>query len=147
MRLVVVALPLLLGLLLAACSGGDGTDGTGSTGGDAPTLTRVQAEVFDVGCNVASCHGAAGKAGALILEDGVSHAQLVGVAADNPKAASEGLVRVAPGDPDASFLVRKCQAGLAADYGQVMPQGNPDGLEAARLQLVRDWIEAGALDD
>lgn len=141
MRLVAVALPLLLGLPLAACSDDDGGDGTG---GDAPTLARVQAEVFDVGCNVSSCHGATGKAGGLVLEAGASHAQLVGVTADNPKAASEGLVRVAPGDPDASFLVRKCLPGLAADYGEVMPSGNPDGLEPARLQLVRDWIEAGA---
>lgn len=127
---------LSLGTALSAC-GDDGGD-------DAATLARVQAEVFDVGCTVQSCHSATAKAGDLVLAAGRARAELVDVPAAQAKAAAEGKRRVVAGDPDASFLLTKCTAPLAADYGEVMPWGNPDGLGAEELDLLRRWIEAGA---
>lgn len=132
---------LSFGTVLAGC----GDDGGGGDG--APTLARVQAEVFDVGCSAKSCHSSTAKAGDLVLEAGKSHAELVGVAAVQAKAAAEGALRVAAGDPDASFLLTKCTAPLAAEYGDVMPWGNSDGLDADKLALLRAWIEAGAPAD
>ena len=129
---------LSLGTALAGC-GDDGGGGDGS-----PSFARVQAEVFDVGCSVKSCHSSTAKAGDLVLEAGKSHAELVGVAAVQTKAVAEGLLRVTAGDPDASFLLTKCTAPLAAEYGDVMPWGNPDGLDVDKLELLRAWIEAGA---
>lgn len=131
----VIAL-LSLGTALPAC---------GDDGGDPVVrLAQVQAEVFDVGCTVQSCHSSTARAGDLVLEADRAQAELVDVPAVQPKAAAEGLVRVVPGDPQASFLLTKCTAPLAADYGEVMPWGNPDGLDADKLELLRRWIEAGA---
>jgi hypothetical protein len=58
---------------------------------------------------------------------------------------ADGLVRVVPNDPDASFLVMKLEGGpdLA---GERMPFGG-SRLPDADIQLVRDWIEAGAPRD
>jgi hypothetical protein len=127
---------LSLGTALTAC---------GDDGGDPVVrLAQVQAEVFDVGCTVQSCHSSTARAGDLVLEAGKARAELVDVPAAQARAAAEGLLRVAPSDPEASFLLMKCTAPLAADYGEVMPWGNPDGLAAEELELLRRWIEAGA---
>jgi hypothetical protein len=53
-------------------------------------------------------------------------------------------VRVVAGDPDASYLVRKIEDAVGIQ-GTAMPPGNP--LSADQVQLVRDWIAAGALND
>lgn len=127
---------LSLGAALSAC----GDDG----GGGDVRLADVQAEVFDVGCTVQSCHSSTTRAGDLVLEAGKSRAELVDVPAVQARAAAEGMRRVVPGDPEASFLLLKCTAPLAADYGEVMPWGNADGLGAEELELLRGWIAAGA---
>lgn len=59
-------------------------------------------------------------------------------------AGSPGNTLVIPGDPDNSYLVRKLEGGPDIAGDQMPPGG---ALDAERLQLVRDWIEAGALDD
>ena len=110
---------------------------------EAATMARVQQEVFDVGCNVSTCHSATAKAGDLVLEPGVAHDQLVEVPAFQQQAAAEGLIRVVPGDPDASFLIAKCRGGIESIYGEPMPWGG-DALEEDRLELLREWILDGA---
>jgi hypothetical protein len=52
------------------------------------------------------------------------------------------VMRVAPGNPDASYLVRKLE-GAPGITGQRMPFGGPF-LDAAAIQQVRAWIAAGA---
>ena len=107
------------------------------------SMARVQQEVFDVGCNVSTCHSATAQAGDLVLEPGTSHEQLVDVPAFQQQAAAEGLIRVVPGDPDASFLITKCAGGTDPIYGQPMPWG-ADSLDEDRLELLREWILDGA---
>ncbi len=106
------------------------------------TFATIQRAIFDRSCATSSCHGAA-RAGGLDLTAGHAFAALVGVPAANPAAATAGLFRVVPGDPDASFLVAKLAGTLSADEGTPMPQVG-GALPAARLALVRRWIAAGA---
>lgn len=114
---------LLAPLALAAC-------------GPPPTLTKVESEVWGKSCAQTSCHKGASSAGNLNLE-GRTFGKLVGVA-----ATVQGEVLVVPGKPEASWLMKRLQptGGVA-----LMPPGEP--LDAARLELVRGWIAAGAKDD
>jgi hypothetical protein len=108
-----------------------------------PTFQVVQERVFGPrGCRVQTCHGA-GAAGGLDLQSGTAWEDLVGVPAANPVAAAAGALRVAPGDPDASFLLRKLTGPLASGEGDPMPVigTRPDPVE---LDLIRAWIAAGA---
>ena len=101
--------------------------------------------MFAVSCSTVSCHGAA-ESGGLTLATGSAYANLVGVPATNPAAHAAGLLRVVPGDPGASFLLDKLTGMLSADEGDPMPRvGGP--LPAARIELIRRWIAAGAPAD
>ncbi len=132
-------------VLLLACT--TDTD-TGDTAGDLePTLTNVQAEVFTPSCAFSTCHGEGDGSANLLLAEGSSHADLVGVPAEGDAtsgAPADGSVRVVAGDPDGSYLVQKLQT-TGTFVGDIMP--DPAGLDAERLALVRAWIEAGAKDD
>jgi hypothetical protein len=59
-------------------------------------------------------------------------------------ASSEvpGLMRINPGNPDASYLVQKIQ-GTAAQ-GVRMPANGPPYLAQDQIDLVRRWVAAGA---
>jgi hypothetical protein len=102
-----------------------------------PTFANVRAEVLGGSCAFSSCHGV--STGELKLDGSQDdHARLV----DAPSAAAVGEVLVVPGDPDASYLLKKLE-GADDVVGDPMP---PSGelLDAARIDLVRRWIEAGA---
>jgi hypothetical protein len=113
--------------------------------GATATFATLQRRVFTASCATASCHGAGG-AGGLTLTAGASYASLVGVPATNPVARDAGLLRVVPGDPDASFLLRKLQAALRPGEGAPMPFVG-SALPPASIDLVRRWIAAGAPAD
>jgi len=108
------------------------------------TFATIQRKIFAVSCATASCHG--GGAGGLTLSTDVAYANLVGVEAANPAARAAGLLRVAPGDPGRSFLLDKLTGMLLADEGAQMPRVGT-ALPAARVDLVRRWIAAGAPAD
>ena len=108
------------------------------------TFATVQRKVF-AGCTAPSCHGAGG-AGGLVLSPGEAYANLVGVPASNPAAQAAGLLRVAPGDPTNSFLLRKLTGALGGAEGAPMPFGGAP-LSASSIDLVRRWIAAGATAD
>ncbi len=106
------------------------------------TFATVQRLVFARSCATFSCHGAA-AAGGLTLADDAAYANLVGVSPANDAARAEGLLRVAPGDPSRSFLLRKLAGPLTDAEGAAMPRVGTS-LPAARIDLVRRWIAAGA---
>jgi hypothetical protein len=106
------------------------------------TFATVQRRVFNRSCASFSCHGAA-AAGGLALTPDRSLASLVGVAASNPDARAAGVLRVVPGDPEVSFLLRKLTGRLGPGEGEPMPRVG-ERLPAATLDLVRRWIAAGA---
>jgi hypothetical protein len=130
--------PFLL-LLLVGCSGGD------SGGGVVPppsavTLLQVQTQVFTPRCAISGCHVEPGAPFALDLSSVAdSGANLVGV----PSAEIPGLLRVAPFDPDNSYVYWKLTANPGI-FGDPMPaSGGP--LSPSDLALVTAWIEDGAM--
>ncbi len=132
----------MLGVLttLLACAPSADTADTGDSAETfAPTLTNVQAEVFDKSCAFSTCHGEGGGSGELSLLPGVSRVNLV----DVPSDGDPTQLRVVPADPDNSYLIKKME-GAADIVDDPMPAVP---LEADRIQLVRDWIAEGAQDN
>jgi hypothetical protein len=129
---------------LGGCGGGtgEGLDASGRPIGEggaatplAPTLASLQQNVFTPACT--GCHAGAGAPQGLRLDAGNSYAMLVGV----PSVEVRSVLRVAPGNPDASYLVHKLEGSAAV--GARMPLGGPF-LDAATIAVVRQWIAAGA---
>ena len=109
-----------------------------------PALTvRLSSDVqpiFNSTCVV--CHQGAGQAW-LTLEQGKSYANLVGV-----KSTESPLMRVQAGAPDQSYLINKLEGTQvqAGGSGVQMPfNGTP--LTAAQIELIRQWISRGALNN
>jgi hypothetical protein len=124
---------------LSGCTGGDGT------GLDIPppleaTFSSIQANVFTPTCATAGCHQGASAPQGLRLEEAVSYAMLVNVASSE----DPGVLRVAPGNPGASYLVQKIEG--SASVGAQMPL-NAAPLPQETINVIRQWITDGALDD
>ncbi|MCB1757305.1 MAG: hypothetical protein KDJ38_17405 [Gammaproteobacteria bacterium] len=135
--------------------GGDNTGDSGDSGDTGsgveplmePTLTNIQQQIFDTKC--ISCHSDNYAAGGLNLQSGKSHSQLVG----RPFLYDmQNSVLVAAGDADSSLLVNKLTGVNLGnegdgDYkGERMPLLGPY-LDEATIQVVIDWINAGAKDN
>ncbi len=97
------------------------------------TLSSVQAQIFTPICS--ACHP---PNQGMDLRTGKAYASVVNV----PSAEQPALMRVKPGDPDNSYLYQKV-LGAAGISGARMPFGGP-ALSAAQIQLIHDWIVAGA---
>jgi hypothetical protein len=129
------------GLLVSACSGnGDGLDENGRPEGEgAPPLVAefqsIQDNVLTPACTV--CHSGASAPLGLRLDADSSYALLVNA----PSAEVPELLRVAPGDPDGSYLVQKLE-GTAA-VGDRMPLDAP-ALPQSTIDVIRQWISDGA---
>ena len=112
---------LLLAMAAGACSSSP-TAPTPSTAATstAPTLSMIQAQIFDPGC--ATCHTDVGRtpAGGLNLRPVSSFAGLVNVAS----TGQPGAVRVVPGNPNNRYLVQKLE-GAAGIAGLRMPRDGP----------------------
>jgi hypothetical protein len=104
-----------------------------------PSFATVQRKILDQSCSTFSCHGAA-RAGGLALGDD-AFANLVGVPPSNATARAAGLLRVAPGDPDRSFILKKLTGDLTAGEGDPMPQVG-SRLPPASIDLIRRWIQS-----
>lgn len=143
MRLLLI---ILLGFALVGCSAGSGKglDVSGrplSEGGDVPlaaTLASIQANVFNPSCVV--CHSGASAPLGLRLDAASSFTALVGVASSQ----NSSFQLVAPGNPDASYLIKKLE-GTAAE-GEQMPLGGPS-VPQSTINFVRQWITDGAEPD
>lgn len=92
-------------------------------------------------CARNGCHAGVNPAEDLDLRTGRAHAALVDVAAVQ---CSDGRARVDPSNPDGSYLIDKL-TGVDLCAGTIMPKGSP--LTPAEIQLIRDWIAAGALPE
>lgn len=130
------------GEVATTTEGGEETSGGEETmtGGEAmPTMTNVQADIFDKLCG---CH--AGGQGGLTLPIGdkdASHAALINIKAIGDPTKT----LVVPGDSANSYLWQKC-AGSDGIKGDPMPLGSGT-LQDPELQLLADWIDAGAMND
>jgi hypothetical protein len=122
----------------------------GCDSGPTPTATRrpatfaeIQQAIFQPRCAIATCHDDTSESGDLNLTDDDAYDALFNVPPDIESAANQGLLRVDDFDPDNSFLLVKL-IGPPLGEGSRMPLvGDP--LSAEEIQLIRDWIAAGAL--
>jgi hypothetical protein len=128
--------------LLSACAGdGSGLDENGrpANGGDdvlTPQLDSIQKHVFTPVC--ATCHSGAAAPLGLRLDDGASFAMLVNA----PSVEDPALLRVTPGNPNASYLIQKLEGTASA--GGRMPLNGP-ALPAETIAVIRQWIIDGAM--
>lgn len=133
-------------LTLAACGGGSG-EGLDENGrplaagpGPAalePTLASIQVKVFSVNCAIPGCHGGGTVQQGLRLDPGFSAGNLINVA--SPRDAN--LIRVVPGNPNASFIIQKLEG--TQTLGDRMPQFGPY-LSQTTIDVIRQWIQLGA---
>jgi len=133
----------LLSLFWAAgCAGnGDGLNQNGQalggpTGPVSADLQSIEDNVFTPICS--KCHIGASAPEGLELDAAHAYDLLVGV----PSAEEPNLLRVNPGDPDASYLVQKIEGAAGIEGGQ-MPLGETP-LPQATIDAIRQWIANGA---
>ncbi len=103
--------------------------------------TQIQ-PIFDAQC--AFCHAVDGIAQAsvpLLLTAGDSYAMLVG----QPSALDASLTFVVASDSAASLLLTKVESSNPP-VGSQMPLGGT-AMSAADVNLIRTWIDEGALDN
>jgi hypothetical protein len=111
-----------------------------------PTFASVQANVFELTDSAGrpactNCHNNVGRnpAGNLNLLHDLAYDQLV----NRASVERPGLLRVAPGAPDNSYLIHKI-VRVAGIVGVRMPLGGPPFLSDGQILIVRRWIELGA---
>ncbi len=136
----------LTAMLLPGCGGGSGAgldsngrpigEGADPGGPLTASFSSIQSHVFTPICSV--CHSGGSAPQGLRLDASNSYAMLVGISS----AEVPGLKRIAPGDPDASYLIQKIEGH--ASVGARMPFGGPY-LDAATIALMRQWVSNGAM--
>ena len=149
-RLLLVAGTLAIaGPLIAGCDESL-VDVAGPTPNLTPTFSSILRDVFQATdsagrASCANCHNPAGgafRSVGLDLSSDVAYGLLVGAASRQ----RPGLMRVAPGDPENSYLVHKLE-GRAGIIGQRMPQNGPPYLTDGQIAIIKRWIELGARRD
>ena len=134
-------LSLSMMAFLTACEGGNDYAGDDDGGSGPPppllvaTFESIQANVFTPVC--VECHGGATAPLGLRLDETSSYGLLVGISS----VEQPGVPRVAPGNPNASYLVQKLE-GTAA-FGARMPLGR-EPLPQSDIDVIRQWIIDGA---
>jgi Bacterial Ig-like domain len=137
---------LLAVAALQGCAGnGDGLDsngnpitpGSGGSGGLTADFQSIQDNVFTPICT--KCHIGASAPQGLQLDATHSYAMLVGV----PSAEQPAVLRVAQGDPDSSYLIRKL-TNTGGISGVQMPADGPPYLPQSTIDVIRQWITNGA---
>lgn len=102
----------------------------------APSYAAVIQPIWNAQCT--ECHGARGTPDGNLNLAGNAYDRIVSVAAFQ----NSHVLRVAPGDPDQSYIVLKLQGCRGGGcIGGSMPPGTP--LSSSQLQQIRDWILGG----
>ena len=100
--------------------------------------------IFDRNCGEGDCHLDGSDNGALVLDAGVSHRNIVNVLAS---PIFLNLFLIEPFNPEDSYLYRKLLPPEQASYfPDRMPKNRPP-LSDEEIMLIRDWIAEGALDN
>ncbi len=111
------------------------------------TLSFIQDTVFTPSCALSGCHGSPNPAQGMNLTAGLTFSNIV----DVPSTQQPSLRRVNPGNPDASYLIRKLE-GEPSISGVRMPKVGLSGcttscLSQQTIDNIRQWISDGALND
>jgi hypothetical protein len=80
-----------------------------------------------------------GAQAGLVLDAGASWGNLVNI----PSSQNMLLTRVIPMDPDGSLLIHKLEG--TQTVGGPMPADGPPFLQQSTVQVIRQWIQDGAL--
>lgn len=134
-------LPFLaaLGLAASACGMQKSPTEPGNPPDPNATFQRVQAQIFTPSCALSGCHSGPTPKQGMNLSAGNAYANIVNVV-----AVESTRVRIAPGDPDGSYMVSKVK-GDSTIAGSRMPLGG--ALPPERIQLLVDWVRRGAPND
>lgn len=127
----------VLALALAGCVDPRGTQSVVQTG--PTTLQAVQVAIFTPRCATSGCHVSGAPFG-LDLSSGLTAGNTIGVAS----AELPGFSRITPFDATNSYLYMKV-SGDPRLLGDPMPAQGPL-LSSQQLQLIADWINAGAIE-
>lgn len=138
---------ILFIVCISACGAGSGeglneqglpiTDDNEHEPNDGVTLLELQQDIFGAICT--ACHTGANAPRGLRLDSADNaYAFLVNQAADEIPE----LMRVNPGNPDDSYIIKKLE-GAANIVGGRMPLGGPY-LTQEQINKVRTWIANGA---
>jgi len=105
-----------------------------------PTLASIQTGVFDISCASSACHDADQPQADLDLSTvATSESDLI----DVDSVQVDGM-RVVAGDSANSYIMNKL-LGVDMALGTTrMPQLDPDGLCTPKIDVIREWIDAGA---
>jgi hypothetical protein len=136
----VLGISLLVVLAICSCGGKlkTPTEPAAATG-PALSFAQIQGGIFTPTCARSGCHSAGAASAGLVLEAGVAYGNLVNrVASENPT-----LRRVSPGNPEASYLIKKLR-GDPDITGTRMPQSGPPFLTVQQIAGIAGWIQAGA---
>ena len=95
--------------------------------------------IFNRSCALSGCHTGSFAFLGLSLDEGKAYSNLVGV----PSGEDTNFQRVEPGRSDRSYLVHKLEGTGLFDP---MPLGG-QRLPGVEIQLIKDWIDQGAVDN
>ena len=137
--------PVLICVVLAACSASDSPTDPGGTPADARTIKANPSFANDIteifmrrGCAGSNCHGN-GAGGLTISTSGsANHERLV-----NVTSPMSGEVYVIPNDAQNSYLVKKLENRQGSGNGSRMPVGG-SALDNVDLTNIKNWINTGA---
>ncbi|RIV18422.1 hypothetical protein DYU11_27990 [Fibrisoma montanum] len=148
-RLLAVLTAFCVGLTVISCQ-------EPSAEPDEPEPTEssfnlLQQKLLTPTCATSGCHASEKDPSfaqhGLVLAEGLSHQNLVGVAPKNSAARADGLLRVKAFASLESLLYHKLTGEAnhhtGKQYGNPMPLGMPL-LSEGQLEFVRRWIDAGA---
>ncbi|MFQ5603970.1 MAG: c-type cytochrome [bacterium] len=141
---------ILVSLMAWFSCRGDGVrlNASGDPEGASGFAAQIQ-PIFDTNC--IRCHASGGigfiqtggsQNNGLNLTSGNSHASLVNQPTFQAPTVDPKM-RVAPGDPDGSYLIQKISSA-SPKAGRRMPFDGPPFLSQSEIQLIRDWIAQGA---
>jgi hypothetical protein len=113
-----------------------------------PTFSSIASQIFTASDSAgrpacSNCHNAATAvfSGLNLSSGAAASASLIGVAS----RGRPGILKVAPGDPENSYLIHKLE-GRPGIVGVRMPMNGPY-LTDGQIRIIRRWIELGARND